>query len=119
MKITSWYKNGSFDTFSQFCIQNKGRPISVKLINRSEPVRGSLHSYRLSSSNAAGLFLLLSDRVIHPAYYGLSCIESLHNGFDEAWFPRMDGASAEDELPLEITVSRSLALRAVHRRREN
>lgn len=111
MKITSWYKNGSLDTFRQFCIQNKDRTISVKLTNRSEPVRGALHSYCLHSSKASGLFLLLTDRVIHPAYYGLTCIESLH--VYEAWLPRMDNASPEDGLPAEITVSRSLVLRPV------
>jgi hypothetical protein len=119
MKIISWYKNGSLNTFRQFCIQNKDRPISVKLTNRSEPVRGALHSYCLGSSKAAGLFLLLTDRVVHPAYYGLMYIESLHIGFDEAWLPWTDSASPEDGLPAETVVSRRLALRAVQRRQGN
>jgi len=66
------------DAFRQFCIQNRGKPISVKLTNRSEPVMGALHNYHLASSKADGLFLLLTDRVIHPAYYGLDGVESLH-----------------------------------------
>ena len=99
MKITCWYKNVSLDTFHQFCIQNQDRPISVKLTNRSEPVKGALHSYYLNSSKAAGLFLLLTDEVIHPAYYGLEDIESLHIGFDETRSSRVDSVSAKDRLP--------------------
>lgn len=78
MNVTRWYKNGSIDAFRQFCIQNKDKPISVKLTNRSEPVVGALHNYCLTSEKASGLFLLLTDSVIHPAYYGLEGIESLH-----------------------------------------
>lgn len=78
MKITCWYKNGSLDAFRQFCIQNQDKPISVKLTNRSEPVMGALYNHCLNSPKAAGLFILLTDRVIHPAYYGLDCVESLH-----------------------------------------
>jgi hypothetical protein len=91
MKITQWYKNGSVDKFRQFCIQNRDKPISVKLTNRSEPIKGALYSYCLNSLEPAGLFLLLTDKVTHPAYYGLECIESLHIGFDEAWSPWADG----------------------------
>jgi hypothetical protein len=117
MKITSWYKNGSLATLRQFCIQNIDRPISVKLTNRSEPVRGALHSYSLHSSKEVGLFLLLTDRVVHPAYYGLSCIESLH--VYEAWFPRIESASPEDGLPAESVASTRLALRPIQRRQGN
>jgi hypothetical protein len=112
MKITYWYKNGSLDTFRQFCIQNQDKPISVKLTNRSEPVKGALYSYCLNSSNAAGLFLLLTDRVIHPAYYGLGSIESLHIGFSEAWSLWEDGASPKGRFPTEIIASRRLILRS-------
>jgi hypothetical protein len=85
-------------------------PISVKLTNRSEPVKGALHSYYLNSSKAAGLFLLLTDRVFHPAYYGIEGIESLHIGFDEALSPRVDSASSKDRLPTGIMAPRHKAL---------
>jgi hypothetical protein len=78
MKVTCWYNNGSLDTFRQFCKQNQNKPISLKLTNRSCPVKGALHSYSLDSLEAAGIFLLLTDRVIHPAYYSLDGIESVH-----------------------------------------
>ncbi|VVB67169.1 Uncharacterised protein [uncultured archaeon] len=84
MKIVCWYKNGNLETFRQFCVQNQDKPISIKLTNRSEPVKGALYSYRFDFSEAAHLFLLLTDRVTHPAYYGLEDIESLHIGFSEA-----------------------------------
>ena len=87
MLVTCWYKNGSLDAFRQFCIQNQDKPISIKLTNRSEPVIGALHNYCLNSSKSAHLFLLLTDRVAHPAYYGLDGIESLHIGLDEASSP--------------------------------
>jgi hypothetical protein len=109
MKITCCYKNDSLDTFRQFCIQDQDKPISVKLTNRSEPVKGALHSYDLESSKAAGPFLLLTDRVIHPAHYGLEGIESLHIGFDEALLPRVDSASPRDRLSIGIIASRRLA----------
>jgi hypothetical protein len=78
MLVTCWYKNGSIEAFRLFCKQNQDKPISVKLTNRSEPVVGALCNYYLNSSKAAGLFLLLTDRVFQPAYYGLDGIESLH-----------------------------------------
>jgi hypothetical protein len=112
MKISCWYKSGNVETLHQFCIQNQDKPISVKLANRSEPVKGALHSYNLNSSKAAGLFLLLTDRVIHPAYYGLAAIESLNIGFDETWSPRVDSVSPKDRLPTGIIASRRLALRS-------
>ena len=83
MKVICWYKNGSLDTIRQFCIQNRDKPISVKLTNRSEHVIGALYSYYLDYSEAAYLFLLLTDRVTHPAYYSLKDIESLHIEFNE------------------------------------
>jgi hypothetical protein len=110
MKIICWYKNGSIDAFRQFCIQNQDKPISVKLTNRSEPVIGALYNYCLNSSKAAHLFLLLTDRVTHPAYYGLEGIESLHIGFNEALSPWADSAHPKDMLSSEIIDSRHLAL---------
>ena len=83
MEITRWYKNGSLDTPRNFCNQNQDKPISVKLIKKSESAKGALHGYHLDPSGAAGLFLLLTDRAIHPAYYGFDVIESLHIGLNE------------------------------------
>lgn len=112
MKITCWYKNGSLEAFRQFCIQNQDKPISVKLTNRSEPVIGALYNYCLNSSRAGYLFLLLTDRVTHPAYYGLEGIESLHIGFNEAWSPWADGAHPKDMHSSKIIASGRLALRS-------
>lgn len=63
-----------------FCEQSQDKPISVKLTNRSDPIIGALHSYCLQPSENAHLYLLLTDVVDHPAYYGIECIESLHIG---------------------------------------
>jgi len=116
VKVTCWYKNGSLEAFRQFCIQNQDKPISVRLSNRSEPVRGALYNYYLNSSKAAGLFLLLTDRVTHPAYYGLDGIESLHIGLYEALLPwadiAADNAYPKDIFPTQIMPSRHLALRS-------
>ncbi len=112
MKVTCWYKSGSLDAFRQFCIQNQDKPISVKLTNRSEPVKGALYKYCLDSSETAHLFILLTDLVTHPAYYGLGSIESLHIGLGEAWSLWEDGASPEGRFPTEIIASRRLILRS-------
>jgi len=80
MKVTSWYKSGSLNALRLFCIQNQDKPISVKLTNRSDSVEGALHSYCIQPSGEAHLYLLLTDVVGHPAYYGFECIESLHIG---------------------------------------
>ncbi len=109
MKATCWYKNGSLDSFRQFCIQNQDKPVSVKLTNRSEPVAGDLCNYYLNSSNAEGLFLLLTDRVFHPAYYGLEGIESMHIERDEALLPTIDIESSEDMSPAMIMALRRSA----------
>jgi len=106
MKITCWYKNGSLDTLHNFCNQNQDKTISVKLTNRSETVKGALHGYDLDPSGTAGLFLLLTDRVIHPAYYGLDGIESLHIGLNEAGSTQADGAPFRDRTSQEIKASR-------------
>jgi hypothetical protein len=78
MKVACWYKNRSLDAFRLCCIQNQDKSVSGKLTNRSEPVKGALCNYYLNSSKAAGFFLLLTDKVFHPVYYGLEAIESLH-----------------------------------------
>ncbi|MFB3764707.1 MAG: hypothetical protein ACE14P_05600 [Methanotrichaceae archaeon] len=80
MKVTCWYKNGSLDMLRLFCVQNQDKPISVKLTNRSELIGGALHGYCLYPTDTAHLFLLLTDVVEHPAYYGIEGIESLHIG---------------------------------------
>jgi hypothetical protein len=85
IKVTCWYKNGSFDALRLFCTQNQDIPISVKLTNRSEPINGAIYRYCLNSSETKGLYLLLTDRVTHPAYYGLDCIESVHIGIGDAF----------------------------------
>jgi hypothetical protein len=87
MNNTCWYKNGSIEAFHRFCVQNQDKKIALKLRNRSEPVIGALCSYCHNSSKAAGLFLLLTEKVFHPAYYGLEGIESLHIGLDETFSP--------------------------------
>jgi len=112
MKATCWYKNGSLDSFRQFCIQNQDKPVSVKLTNRSEPVTGALCNYYLNSSNAEGLFLLLTDRVFHPAYYGLEGIESMHLERYEAPPPMIDIESSKDMSPAMIMALRRSAMRS-------
>jgi hypothetical protein len=107
VKINCWYNNGSLDTFRALCIQNQNRQISVKLANRSEPVKGTLYSYRLESFEAGGVFLLLTNKAIHPAYYSLDCIESVHI---EA---RKKQSSLEDrEFSRDIDCPRSFPSRA-------
>lgn len=108
MKITCWYNNGSLDTIRQFCIQNQDKPISVKLTNRSEPVKGALYKYYLDCSEAAHLFLLLTDRVTHPAYYSLEDIECLHIEFNKALSHWTDNANPEDMFSSETIASRHL-----------
>ena len=87
MEITHWYRNGSSEAFCKFCARNQGKAVSIKLINRSEPVRGELYNYGTYSYGIdppkAGLSLLLTDRVIHPAYYCLEDIEDLRVGLDQ------------------------------------
>jgi len=78
MKITNWYRNGSAYAFQKFCIQNRNRPIFIKLINNSEFVKGLLHGYRFRPSEKAGVYILLTDTVIHPAFYPLEDIRSMH-----------------------------------------
>ena len=86
--------------------------MSVKLTNRSEPVTGALCNYYLNSSNAEGLFLLLTDRVFHPAYYGLDGIESMHLERYEAPPPMIDIESSKDMSPAVIMALRRSAMRS-------
>jgi len=78
MKITSWYKNGSSDAFHKFCIQSRKKLVSVELIRGSEIVKGILYSHRVKPFEAAGVFILLTSVALHPAFYALTDIESLH-----------------------------------------
>jgi hypothetical protein len=77
MVIASWYNSGSMEAFSRFCYQNKNKRVSLRLMDRSEQVIGVLHSHNTEPASA-GLSLLLNKAVIHPAYYCLEDIESLH-----------------------------------------
>jgi hypothetical protein len=79
------------------------------MTNKSELVTGALYSHCLKSSKAAGLFLLLTDRVIQPAYYGLECIESLHIGRNETLSPWAESAYPNEMFDSEIMASRNLA----------
>jgi hypothetical protein len=100
MNITCWYKNGSLKAFRQFCIQNQYKQIFIRLKNRSDPVVGALHSHCSDSAKAAHLFLLLNEKVIHPAYYGIDGIDCLHIGSDEVLLPLAGSRySAEMYLP--------------------
>ena len=78
MKVTNWYRNGDLDAFRKFCSQNRKKLISVKLFGGSEIVKGILHNHQFEPSEAAGVFILLTSLAVHPAFYALSDIESLH-----------------------------------------
>ena len=78
MKVTNWYRNGDLDAFRKFCSQNRKKLISVKLIEGSEIVKGILYNHQFEPSEAAGVFILLTRLAVHPAFYALSDIESLH-----------------------------------------
>lgn len=73
-----WYKNGSIDAFKGFCAQNRNKAISIKIVKHPEPVRGILHCCRFEPLDVAGVFILLTDTAIHPAFYPLDEIRSLH-----------------------------------------
>ena len=77
MRITDWYKSGDMETFSKFCNQNRRKLISVHL-KSSGLVEGLLYDHRFKSIDSAGIFILLTDKVIHPAFFALSDITSLH-----------------------------------------
>jgi hypothetical protein len=105
VKIKCWYKSGSLDALRDFCIQNQDKQVSLKLIGRSELVKGALHAYCLDSFDKAGLFLLLTDRVIQPAYYCLDDIESLNAGFKKHQTTLEDCEFSRDRSSSEFAVS--------------
>ena len=80
VKITSWYSNGSPRAFHDFCLQNQGKSISLKLINESVQVKGIVYRYIVESGDSNGIFILLNRAVTHPAFYCLEDIECLHSG---------------------------------------
>lgn len=77
MKIHSWYSNGSLDAFYKFCSQNRCKTIWVKLRDRSELVKGILYK-RNTQMKGDGVYILLNSSIIHPAYYCMEDIESIH-----------------------------------------
>ena len=113
MLVTCWYKNGSLKAFRQFCTQNQDKTVSIKLTNRSEPVKGALCNYSLNSSKAEGLFILLTDRVFHPAYYGLEGIESMHIVHHEAFSP-VSGSACSAYSAYSDDMSPSLNMASSH-----
>jgi hypothetical protein len=82
MKVTNWYRNGDLDAFHKFCTENRRKLISVQLngseIEGKERVKGILYGHRFKPSEAAGVFILLTKAKVHPAFYALSDIDSLH-----------------------------------------
>ena len=77
MKITNWFRNGSIDVFHQFCNQNRGNLVSTELSDSTESIRGILYNYSLWTIDADGIFLLLTNRAMHRAFYSIDDIESL------------------------------------------
>ena len=79
MKILNWYKNGDLDAFHKFCTENRRKLISVNLrIKGSEIVKGILYDHHPKPYEMAGVFILLTTAKVHPAFYALSDIDSLH-----------------------------------------
>lgn len=78
MRVTNWHRNDSIDAFGRFCDQNRNELISIRLIGVREVINGVLYSYRLRPLVTAGIFILLTRAVIHPAFYSLDDLESLH-----------------------------------------
>lgn len=78
MKFTNWYNSGDIGAFRKFCIQNRSELISIHL-NGSEIVKGILHDHHFKPIEAAGVFVLLTSTAVHPAFYALSDIVSLHH----------------------------------------
>ncbi len=77
MEVRSWYTNGNLGAFCKFCTQNRGKLISVHL-KKSRIVKGILYGHHFKPSEAAGVFVLLTNSAVHPAFYALSDIDSLH-----------------------------------------
>jgi hypothetical protein len=78
MKVTNWYKNGDLDAFHKFCTGNRRKLISVHMRNGPEIVKGILHNHHFEPIGTAGVFILLTNLAVHPAFYALSDIDSLH-----------------------------------------
>lgn len=78
MKIANWYRNGDLDAFRKFCTQNRRKLIAIHIRNGPEIVKGILHNHHFEPFEAAGVFILLTNLAVHPAFYALSDIESLH-----------------------------------------
>jgi len=76
MKKISWSRTDGLDAFQKFCAQNKGRSVVLELANRSQPVKGTLYNHSLGPMEA-GISLLLTRRVTHPAYYSLESVHSI------------------------------------------
>lgn len=79
MRIQSWRKNDHIDRFQLFCYQNIDKPISVEMINDPKPIKGVLYDYCFQPLWAAGIFVLLTPVVIHPAFYSLDNLKSMHS----------------------------------------
>jgi hypothetical protein len=79
LSVQIWRKNDNLDRFQRFCRQNRNKPISVELMDDLGSVNGVLYDYRLRPSGAAGIFVLLTPVVIHPAFYSLDDLESLRS----------------------------------------
>ncbi len=77
MTITNWYRNGDLEAFCKFCKQNRGKLISIHP-KRSEIVKGILYDHLFRHFEMAGVFILLTTKTIHPAFYDLCDIESMH-----------------------------------------
>ncbi len=77
MKVTNWYRNGDLNSYLKFCTQNRRKLISIHL-NSSEVVKGVLHDHHFKPLESAGVFVLLTNVVVHPAFFALSDITSLH-----------------------------------------
>jgi hypothetical protein len=77
MKFTNWYRNGDLEAFCKFCMQNRGKLISIHL-TQSEIVKGILYDHLFRPFEAAGVFILLTTVAIHPAFFDICDIDSLH-----------------------------------------
>ncbi len=77
MKVTNWYKNGDLEAFRKFCTENRWNLISIHP-KRSEIVKGILYDHLFRHFEMAGVFILLTTKAIHPAFYDLCDIESMH-----------------------------------------
>jgi hypothetical protein len=77
MRVTDWYKNGDLEAFREFCTQNRKKLISIHT-ERLEIVKGILYGHLFKHFKMTGVFILLTVKVIHPAFYDLHEIASMH-----------------------------------------